>query len=73
MTDRTKIHGLEVDTALKRFLDEQVLPAVGVDGAKFWQASTPSCATCRRRTRRCWPSVTVFRASSNSCNTACLD
>ncbi|MGV3493103.1 MAG: malate synthase G [Ramlibacter sp.] len=37
MTDRTRIHGLEVDTALKRFLDEQVLPAVGVDGAKFWQ------------------------------------
>ncbi|HEY0822473.1 MAG TPA: malate synthase G [Ramlibacter sp.] len=37
MTNRTRIHGLEVDAALKRFIDEQVLPAVGVDGAKFWQ------------------------------------
>ena len=37
MTDKTTIHGLQVDTALKRFLDEQVLPAVGVDPAKFWQ------------------------------------
>ncbi|HEY0664026.1 MAG TPA: malate synthase G, partial [Thiobacillaceae bacterium] len=37
ITNRTRIHGLEVDAALKRFIDEQVLPAVGVDGAKFWQ------------------------------------
>jgi malate synthase len=37
MTSRTPIHGLQVDSALKRFLDEQVLPAVGVDQAKFWQ------------------------------------
>jgi malate synthase len=37
MTSRTQIHGLAVDSALKRFLDEQVLPTVGVDGAKFWQ------------------------------------
>jgi malate synthase len=37
MTSRTTVHGLEVDTALKRFLDEQVLPAVGVATDKFWQ------------------------------------
>jgi malate synthase len=37
MTARTAIHGLQVDTALKRFIDDEVLPAVGVDGAKFWQ------------------------------------
>jgi malate synthase len=37
MSPRTTIHGLQVDAALKRFLDEQVLPTVGVDVAKFWQ------------------------------------
>lgn len=37
MTARTTIHGLEVDSALKRFIDDQVLPTVGVDQAKFWQ------------------------------------
>ncbi|MGV3572599.1 MAG: malate synthase G [Ramlibacter sp.] len=37
MTSRTTIHGLEVDSALKRFVDEQVLPGTGVDGARFWQ------------------------------------
>src|SRR4051812_18003523 len=37
MTEKTTIHGLQVDSALKRFLDEQVLPAVGVAGDKFWQ------------------------------------
>src|SRR4051812_11325534 len=37
MTEKTTIHGLQVDSALKRFLDEQVLPAVGVAGEKFWQ------------------------------------
>lgn len=37
MTSRTRVHGLEVDSALKRFIDEQVLPTVGVDNAGFWQ------------------------------------
>jgi len=37
MTSRTRIHGLDVDTALARFIDDQVLPAVGVDRARFWQ------------------------------------
>jgi malate synthase len=37
MSERTTIHGLQVDSALKRFIDEQVLPTVGVDNAKFWQ------------------------------------
>jgi malate synthase len=36
MSTRTTVHGLEVDAALKRFMDEQVLPTVGVDAAKFW-------------------------------------
>src|SRR5215203_2117050 len=36
MTSRTPVHGLQVDSALKRFLDEQVLPTVGVDIEKFW-------------------------------------
>lgn len=37
MTSRTTIHGLQVDTALKNFLDQQVLPTVGVDPAHFWR------------------------------------
>jgi malate synthase len=37
MTEKSTIHSLQVDSALKRFLDEQVLPAVGVAGDKFWQ------------------------------------
>jgi malate synthase len=37
MTSRTTIHGLEVDSALQRFIDQDVLPAVGVERAKFWQ------------------------------------
>ncbi len=37
MTSRTPIHGLQVDSALARFLDEQVLPTVGVDKTRFWQ------------------------------------
>lgn len=34
---RTTIHGLQVDSALKRFIDEEVLPGTGVDGAGFWK------------------------------------
>jgi malate synthase len=37
MTSRTSVHGLEVDSALARFLDEQVLPTVGVDADAFWR------------------------------------
>ncbi|MES2937081.1 MAG: malate synthase G [Pseudomonadota bacterium] len=37
MTARTAIHGLKMDSALKRFVDEQVLPGTGVDAAAFWQ------------------------------------
>ncbi|GAB3667270.1 malate synthase G [Ramlibacter alkalitolerans] len=37
MTSRTTIHGLQVDTALKDFIDQQVLPTVDVDPARFWQ------------------------------------
>jgi malate synthase len=37
MTSRTSVHGLQVDSALKRFIDEQVLPGTGVDSTAFWQ------------------------------------
>jgi len=37
MSNRTDIHGLKVDSALKRFIDEQVLPGTGVDTAAFWK------------------------------------
>lgn len=37
MTARTTLHGLQVDSALQRFIDDQVLPAVGVDRARFWE------------------------------------
>jgi malate synthase len=37
MTSRTQIHGMQVDAALKRFIDDEVLPTVGVDQASFWQ------------------------------------
>ncbi|MBA2675351.1 malate synthase G [Ramlibacter sp.] len=37
MTARTDVHGLKVDSALKRFVDEQVLPGTGVDAGAFWQ------------------------------------
>jgi malate synthase len=37
MTARTTIHGLEVATALHRFIEDQVLPGTGVDAATFWK------------------------------------
>jgi len=37
MSLRTDIHHLKVDTALARFIDEQVLPGTGVDRAAFWR------------------------------------
>ena len=37
MTARTQVHGLQVDSPLKRFIDEQVLPGTGVDSAAFWK------------------------------------
>jgi len=37
MTARTDIHGLKVDAALARFIDEDVLPGTGVDRAAFWK------------------------------------
>lgn len=36
MTERTPIHGLQVATELKTFIDEQVLPGTGVDVGDFW-------------------------------------
>ncbi|HEY0201694.1 MAG TPA: malate synthase G, partial [Burkholderiaceae bacterium] len=37
MTDRTTRHGLQVATTLYRFIEDKVLPATGVDSARFWQ------------------------------------
>lgn len=37
MNARTAIHGLQVDTALARFIDEEVLPPVRIDRAAFWR------------------------------------
>lgn len=36
MTSMTQVHGLQVDSALKRFIDDEVLPGTGVDAATFW-------------------------------------
>ena len=33
---RTAIHSLQVDTALQRFIEDEVLPGTGVDVARFW-------------------------------------
>jgi malate synthase len=36
MTSRTSVHGLQVATVLKDFIDQRVLPGTGVDPATFW-------------------------------------
>ena len=35
-TERTLIHGLQVATTLKHFVDEQVLPGTGLEAEAFW-------------------------------------
>ncbi|HEX4878517.1 MAG TPA: malate synthase G [Limnobacter sp.] len=37
MTERTTVHGLKVATSLYNFVNEQVLPGVGVDRDAFWK------------------------------------
>ncbi|TPG20190.1 malate synthase G [Variovorax guangxiensis] len=37
MTDRTTVHGLQVANELHRFIEDEVLPATGVDSASFWK------------------------------------
>ncbi len=37
MTARTRVHNLQVATSLYDFIEQQVLPAVGVQSAKFWK------------------------------------
>jgi malate synthase len=37
MTERTAIHQLQVANPLLSFINDQMLPAVGVDQAKFWK------------------------------------
>ena len=36
MTQRTDIQGLQIDTALHQFIEQQALPGTGVDAAVFW-------------------------------------
>ena len=37
MTARTQVHNLQVATSLYQFIEQQVLPAVGVKSDKFWK------------------------------------
>src|SRR5689334_7982621 len=37
MSARTTVHSLQVDSALHRFIETQVLPGTGVDAAAFWK------------------------------------
>ena len=37
MTQRTRIHGLQVATELYDFIEQRVLPGTGVDSAVFWK------------------------------------
>ena len=37
MTQRKRYHGLDVDTRLARFIDDEMLPAIGVASDTFWQ------------------------------------
>ena len=37
MTERTKIHGLQVATQLYNFVNQDVLPGTGVDQETFWK------------------------------------
>ncbi|RZJ25376.1 MAG: malate synthase G [Haliea sp.] len=36
-TPRTSLHGLQVATVLQRFVDDKVLPGIGISPASFWQ------------------------------------
>ena len=36
MTSRTTVHGLQVDSALHQFINDEVLPGIGVESAAFW-------------------------------------
>jgi malate synthase len=36
-TPRTSLHSLQVATALQRFVDDQVLPGLGLNSAAFWK------------------------------------
>ncbi len=37
MTQRKRYHGLDVDTRLARFIDDEMLPAIGVAPDTFWR------------------------------------
>ena len=37
MTARTSLHRLQVATELQQFIDSQVLPGTGIEGAAFWK------------------------------------
>ena len=60
MTQRTSIHGLHVATPLYRFIEDQVLPAVGVKSKTFWSGFDAIVKIWRLSTLRCWPSAIAF-------------
>ena len=37
MTARTPVHGLQVATVLKDFVDQQVMPSTGLEADAFWK------------------------------------
>ena len=64
MTDRTTVHGLQVATELKTFIDEQVLPGTGVEPAAFRPVRlTPPADTraVRRDCHRMGPEMLIDR------------
>ena len=76
MTALTNVHGLAVDSALKRFIDEQVLPTVGVDNAKFWQGFDAivrdlSPKNAALRVSLTFATVTAVRTPASAFNDQC--
>ena len=60
MTARTSVHNLQVATSLHHFIEQQVLPVVGVKSDKFWKGFS-DIVTDLPRTSPCWPSATASR------------
>ncbi|EIZ80164.1 malate synthase [Novosphingobium sp. Rr 2-17] len=51
MTDRIDRSGLQIDTGLIRFVEEQVLPPIGLDAAAFWSGFAALLAQFAPRNR----------------------
>ena len=61
MTERTSAHNLKVATSLYNFIEQQVLPAVGVKSDKFWKGFSDIVTDLAPKTSPCWPSATASR------------